>query len=53
MYVGTVLSVFCLFLIFWDHAKLGENFSPSVDKAKRLVKEGPYAYIRHPIYAAI
>ncbi|MCX7882032.1 MAG: isoprenylcysteine carboxylmethyltransferase family protein [Brevinematales bacterium] len=47
---GMVLGWLCLGLIFWAHEALGENFSPSVGKAYRLVKEGPYAYIRHPIY---
>lgn len=49
-YVGVLLSVFSLVLIFWAHVKLGRGYSPSVGKAIRLVKEGPYAYIRHPMY---
>jgi len=37
-------------LIFWAHHCLGENFSPSVGKAVRLVKAGPYRRVRHPMY---
>lgn len=50
MWIGVVVAWLCIGLIFWAHAALGENFSPSVGKAYRLVKEGPYSYIRHPIY---
>lgn len=50
MYVGTIIAVLSIILIFWAHFKLGENFSPSLRKAVRIVKDGPYKYIRHPIY---
>jgi protein-S-isoprenylcysteine O-methyltransferase Ste14 len=42
--VGTVLSIYCL---FW----LGRSFS-IMASARGLVTQGPYAWIRHPLYAA-
>ncbi len=49
-WMGVGVGWLSLGLIFWAHAALGENFSPSLGKAYRLVQEGPYRYIRHPIY---
>jgi len=48
--VGSVLAWTSVAWIFWAHRALGDNFSPSVGKAYNLVKEGPYRWIRHPIY---
>lgn len=49
-----LLSGFVLF--FWSHHHLGKNWSPIIEKrfslSRFLVKTGPYAYIRHPIYTA-
>ncbi len=42
--VGTLLSIYCL---FW----LGRSFS-IMATARGLVMKGPYALIRHPLYAA-
>jgi len=41
---GTALSIYCL------HA-LGRSFS-IMASARRLVTEGPYSIVRHPLYAA-
>ncbi|HEU4660138.1 MAG TPA: isoprenylcysteine carboxylmethyltransferase family protein [Pseudolabrys sp.] len=41
---GTLLSIFCL---YW----LGRSFSVMAT-ARRLVIQGPYAYVRHPLYVA-
>ncbi|HEX5506967.1 MAG TPA: isoprenylcysteine carboxylmethyltransferase family protein [Pseudolabrys sp.] len=41
---GTFLSIFCL---YW----LGRSFSVMAT-ARRLVIQGPYAYVRHPLYVA-
>ncbi len=48
--LGVSLGIFYLILIFWAHIVLGDNYSPSIGKAHRLDKEGPYGVIRHPIY---
>jgi protein-S-isoprenylcysteine O-methyltransferase Ste14 len=42
--IGTVLSIYCL---FW----LGRSFSVMAT-ARKLVTTGPYAIVRHPLYAA-
>ncbi|MCA1491862.1 isoprenylcysteine carboxylmethyltransferase family protein [Ensifer sp. NBAIM29] len=42
--IGTALSIYCL---FW----LGRSFSVMAT-ARKLVTSGPYAIVRHPLYAA-
>lgn len=44
MVVGTVLSIWCVIY-------LGRSFS-IMAAARRLVVQGPYAIVRHPLYAA-
>jgi protein-S-isoprenylcysteine O-methyltransferase Ste14 len=44
MIVGTILSVYCI----WH---LGRSFS-IMATARKLVTEGPYGIVRHPLYAA-
>ena len=44
IFTGTGLSVYCL---YW----LGRSFSVMAH-ARRLVTEGPYSVVRHPLYAA-
>jgi len=43
------------FLFIWSHRALGRNWSPFLEirKGHTLVIEGPYRFIRHPMYAAI
>lgn len=42
-------------LFIWSHRALGKNWSPLLEirKGHTLVTEGPYRFIRHPMYAAI
>lgn len=42
-------------LFIWSHRALGKNWSPLLEirKGHALVTEGPYRFIRHPMYAAI
>ena len=55
---GLVLGVLAIFINAWSHRtlsrKLGEDFDPALRllKVPALVKEGPYAKLRHPIYLA-
>jgi protein-S-isoprenylcysteine O-methyltransferase Ste14 len=55
---GLALGIFAIFINAWSHRtlsrKLGEDFDPALRllKVPALVKEGPYARLRHPIYLA-
>jgi protein-S-isoprenylcysteine O-methyltransferase Ste14 len=42
-------------LFIWSHRTLGRNWSPVLEirKGHTLVTEGPYRFIRNPMYAAI
>lgn len=57
-WTGLALGLFSIFLNAWSHRtlseKLGEDFDPVLRllKVQALVKEGPYARMRHPIYLA-
>ena len=44
-----------LWLLWRAHADLGRNWSPrlQITEEHRLVTQGVYAHIRHPIYAAV
>jgi protein-S-isoprenylcysteine O-methyltransferase Ste14 len=53
--VGDVLCVLGLLLALWARVTLGRNWSPSVTfkKGHELIRTGPYALVRHPIYTAV
>lgn len=57
-WVGLGLGLFSVFLNAWSHKtlgqKLGEDFNPALRllQVPKLVKDGPYAKMRHPIYLA-
>ncbi|HUE98021.1 MAG TPA: isoprenylcysteine carboxylmethyltransferase family protein [Anaerolineales bacterium] len=57
-WMGLGLGLSAVFLNAWSHRtlsqKLGEDFDPALRllKVPALVKEGPYATLRHPIYLA-
>jgi protein-S-isoprenylcysteine O-methyltransferase Ste14 len=57
-WVGLALGVFAIFLNAWSHKtlsrKLGQDFDPALRllQVPALVKDGPYARLRHPIYLA-
>lgn len=53
-WLGTVLILLSL-LVFWrSHADLGLNWSPSLEirKEHKLITNGIFGYIRHPMYAS-
>jgi protein-S-isoprenylcysteine O-methyltransferase Ste14 len=57
-WTGLALGLFSIFVNAWSHKtlsqKLGEDFDPALRllPVPALVKEGPYAKLRHPIYLA-
>jgi protein-S-isoprenylcysteine O-methyltransferase Ste14 len=57
-WTGLVLGLLSVALNIWSHStlsqKLGEDFDPVLRllKVPALVKAGPYAIMRHPIYLA-
>jgi protein-S-isoprenylcysteine O-methyltransferase Ste14 len=53
--LGTVCLVFGLWLFYRAHADLGTNWSVSLELREdhRLVTDGVYRHIRHPMYTAI
>jgi len=54
--VGLPIIFFGFSLFILAHYNLGKNWSTIVEgrlpKSKKLVKTGPYKYMRHPIYSA-
>jgi protein-S-isoprenylcysteine O-methyltransferase Ste14 len=51
-WTGIIGSGFGLILFWWVHKTLGKNWSPVLEirKNHKLVIQGPYKYIRHPMY---
>ncbi len=51
---GAALFVIAMWLLWRSHADLGKNWTPAVEhlQGQRLVTEGVYHRIRHPMYAA-
>lgn len=54
-WLGTVLIVLSLVLFWKSHADLAENWSRTLEmrKGHRLVTDGVYRLVRHPMYTAI
>ncbi len=52
---GVVIFGFYLFLFWWVHKTLGKNWSPVLEirKDHKLITQGPYKYIRHPMYTCM
>lgn len=51
-WLGAVLMVFCLPLIYWVFSSLDKNVTPTVVTREdhNLVTHGPYRWVRHPLY---
>lgn len=54
-WLGTVLIVISLILLWRSHADLGINFAltPCVKKGQSLIKNGVYGRVRHPMYTSL
>lgn len=53
-WAGIAVFIAALALVAWTHATLGSHWSPSLQIREKheLVTGGPYAYVRHPMYAS-
>ena len=54
-WAGVVLGIASVGLFAWTHTALGRFWSPYLQlrPGHRLIADGPYARIRHPMYSAI
>ncbi len=51
---GLFISSIGILLLIWSHISLRENFTTTIilKENHRFVKNGPYKYIRHPMYVS-
>lgn len=47
---GIPFVIFGTFLYCWGCITLGPNWSIDVRKSYQIVREGPFKYVRHPLY---
>jgi protein-S-isoprenylcysteine O-methyltransferase Ste14 len=54
-WAGVVLGAASVGLFVWTHVVLGRHWSPYLQlrAGHRLITDGPYARVRHPMYSAI
>jgi protein-S-isoprenylcysteine O-methyltransferase Ste14 len=54
-WTGAALSILCLPVIWWVQRSLGSNFSTTlhVRQEHTLVTQGPYRWVRHPMYTVL
>ena len=52
-WLGVGLGIVCVILVWWVFISIGSNISETVltKKDHRLVKNGPYRWVRHPLYS--
>jgi protein-S-isoprenylcysteine O-methyltransferase Ste14 len=51
-WIGAVVGGLSLLLLIWTHQSLGHNFSVSlyIREGHALIQDGPYRWVRHPMY---
>lgn len=54
-WIGVVVGLVTIALFLWIHRTLGENWSTSVETKEQhtLVTNGPYRWVRHPMYTTM
>jgi protein-S-isoprenylcysteine O-methyltransferase Ste14 len=54
-WLGTAIFAFSIWLFGRAYADLGKSWSPKIDitEKQKLVTDGVYTHIRHPVYAAM
>jgi protein-S-isoprenylcysteine O-methyltransferase Ste14 len=52
-WTGVLVGFSCVFLIYWLFRSIGLGITPTVATraSHKLVKTGPYHYVRHPLYS--
>ena len=52
--IGALLAILALIWFIWIHRNLGNNLSVRlrIKESHKLVTDGPYRWIRHPMYSA-
>lgn len=53
-WIGVVLFMGAILMLYFSHANLGSNWSPvlGIKEKHTLITHGIYKYFRHPMYAA-
>ena len=53
-YIGTILGIISISYVYWTHSTLRQNYSATLEtsEGQQVVREGPYARVRHPIYSS-
>jgi len=53
-FIGTIVFIFALWLLWRSHSDLGRAWSVTIEvkAGQRLVSDGVYKHIRHPMYTA-
>jgi protein-S-isoprenylcysteine O-methyltransferase Ste14 len=53
--IGVILVIAGLAFAIWARVHLGSNWSGtvSIKQGHELIRSGPYAYVRHPIYTGL
>jgi len=53
--IGSAVCVLGLMGAIWSRKTLGDNWSNDVEfkKGHKLIEQGPYRFVRHPIYTSI
>ncbi|MHA1945482.1 MAG: isoprenylcysteine carboxylmethyltransferase family protein [Candidatus Hodarchaeales archaeon] len=51
--IGVITGLFSIPLLIWTHKTLGKYYAPVLELKEEhtLINEGPYTFVRHPMYS--
>ncbi len=51
--IGVITGLFSIPLLIWTHKTLGKYYAPVLElkEGHTLINEGPYTFVRHPMYS--